>query len=774
MGLAPWDIHGWRWRSDSIPMSKQRSKPQHDNGKDKTIGIIFPMFWPITDDTYKQYGGLEPRTTALAKYFADDGYKVKVLAPKGSHLSHKNIRIYNGDFFSWNGKEPVPYSLEKNLVECNIDVLKQCDVVLEDNHFGFFRWLKSCHPDEYPLTVNSWDHHPDNLTSLPNYPQNIITVSKWTMSALREKFKHQNHKFWHAYSGLIRDNYPEDFDLTDKEDNLWLFLARFSAVKGPDIIIELAKQFKDDNFILLGDVLFSGEGHYVRTLKEVADSLDNVKIIFNASYNEKIEYLKRCSGLLHPGRWCIPPYEAIITEHGMVQISDIDVGDKVLTNDGTFQKVKNKFSRHYDGNLIRIQPRYSSAFDVTEEHKVMTLNGYKPAGTLTMDDVLLLGNSPSPTNNITELNLMNEVEFPKAELVKEKTNDGSSIIFRSYTSHFKKTYEYTSKQRRGHPFPEYITIDDDFLHLCAAYITEGISEIDYLGFAIGKEEYCDIWERISKRLHCNCTVDDRETWYNISIHSRVYPQIFAKWFAKGAKNKRLPHWIWDISDEHKRTFLLHLIHYDGHSAKYNEYSTSSKTLAYQIKLLAKSLGIIVAVNKTTGGNKTFNGKTKYYEGGYKLRFYDCEENLNFLVNNNDERYVNIYKIDKLHYEGTVYDIEVEHNHNFNLNSIVVSNSEPLGWNLLEGLYFGSKLLAFDRGSIREVYHHEEHGAIVPFSNDDGNNIEMYKRSFRSFKNMKIKPGVCRQRILDNFDFKKLSFPIYKEVMLGIKNENPKI
>lgn len=709
-------------------MTKQKSKPEHDKNKDKTIGIIFPTFWPITDETYKQYGGLEPRTTALAKYFAEDGYNVKVLAPKGSHLNHKNIRIYNGDFFSWNGKEPVPYLLEKNLVECNTDVLKQCDVVLEDDHFGFFRWLKSCHPDEYPLTVNSWDHHCftynveiktvsengriqiqpisnlkgeqkkkltlkrsivdgdwfkeslktelfkivltngfsidavtadhlhltnnglkstlslnendslpislymweteklgsynlgwligfigaegsinvddisisqknslegrtniervhclanefghycnyyeteegminlkigksilslitsfiggktartkylknkvwnssidfrkglwqgwhdgdrngegistyskllveglsillrslgiltsvkekiskgfssnmcytvrpykrtqtggffvsniendledsnivwvkiksvevshrdidvvydyhvntedhlfelangiithncDNLSSLPNYPQNIITVSKWTMSALREKFKHQNHKFWHAYSGLIRDNYPEEFDLKDKEENLWLFLARFSTVKGPDIVIELAKQFKDDNFVLIGDVLFSGESHYVRTLKEVADSLDNVEIIFNASYKEKIEYLKRCTGLLHPGRW----------------------------------------------------------------------------------------------------------------------------------------------------------------------------------------------------------------------------------------------------------------------------------------------------------------------------------------------------------------------------------AEPLGWNLLEGLYFGSKLLAFDLGSIREVYHHEEHGAIVPFSNNDGNNIEMYKRSFRSFKNMKIKPEVCRQRILDNFDFKKLGYPVYEEVMLGIKNENPKI
>jgi len=374
------------------------------NLEDKEISIIFPMFFTINDNTHKFYGGLEPRTIALAKYFADEGAQVNVLAPRGSSLNHKNIKIYNGNYFCWNGRDPQPYLMEKDLINSNTEVLRRSNAILEDNHFGYCRYLKMRDETGFPKLANSYDHHPDNLQSLPQNPQNIIAVSKWVMMSLREKFKNLNHNFYHAYSGLIFDNYPSEIDFDNKEENTWLYLSRFSTVKGPDIIIELAKFYKDEKFVMLGDTLFTQEGHYIRSLKEVADSLDNVKIIFNASYKEKIYYLEHCTGVLHPGRW----------------------------------------------------------------------------------------------------------------------------------------------------------------------------------------------------------------------------------------------------------------------------------------------------------------------------------------------------------------------------------EEPLGWDMLEGLYFGNKLLAFDRGAIREIYKHEKQGFIVPFSDNEGNNLDMFRRAFKSFKSKSIDPIACHQRIIDKFDFRKYSYPVYKEVLLGIKNTNPLI
>lgn len=269
----------------------------------KTLSVIFPTYWPQTMDAYRNYGAMEVRSLEVVKDFAKMGCHVNVLAPKGSQLPIKNVKVLSGDYGSWGGAGVHPYNLEKNLVECNLDTLKASDAVLDDCHFRFWSYLKAKHPDEYPHTAFSFDFHPDQISSLPLYPQNIIAVSKWVLSALREKFKNQGHKFWHAYSGLIRNNYPSEFDPSLIEDNLYLYLCRFSKVKSPAFILELAKENPGDRFVMLGDGLFSGESYYAMAIKNVADKMPNVKVIFNASYEEKIDYLQRSVGLLHPGQW---------------------------------------------------------------------------------------------------------------------------------------------------------------------------------------------------------------------------------------------------------------------------------------------------------------------------------------------------------------------------------------------------------------------------------------------------------------------------------------
>ena len=271
----------------------------------KTLTVILPTYWVALDDSFKKYGGLEPRTIAVAKLFADLDYNVNILAPRGSHFSHKNITVLSGDHRAWSG-EIHPYDLEKNIILTNIDEIKNSDAVLEDIHFHYLSWLKLQSPKDYPKMAWSMDFHPDQISSLPNYPQNIISVSKWVMSTMREKFKNLHHNFFTAYSGLILENYPSNIDYKDKQNNLYLYLCRFSKVKSPQFVLELAKENPNDEFIMLGDAIFAGENQFAGQIKSIGDELDNVKIIFNCSYKEKIDYLRRCNGLLHPGQWMEP------------------------------------------------------------------------------------------------------------------------------------------------------------------------------------------------------------------------------------------------------------------------------------------------------------------------------------------------------------------------------------------------------------------------------------------------------------------------------------
>jgi len=62
----------------------------------------------------------------------------------------------------------------------------------------------------------------------------------------------------------------------------------------------------DDRFILIGDVLFTQEPTYAWAIKQASEKLDNLTVIFNATWDEKIYWLQSCQGLLHTSRWSEP------------------------------------------------------------------------------------------------------------------------------------------------------------------------------------------------------------------------------------------------------------------------------------------------------------------------------------------------------------------------------------------------------------------------------------------------------------------------------------
>jgi len=98
-------------------------------------------------------------------------------------------------------------------------------------------------------------------------------------------------------------------------------------------------------------------------------------------------------------------------------------------------------------------------------------------------------------------------------------------------------------------------------------------------------------------------------------------------------------------------------------------------------------------------------------------------------------------------------------------------AEPLGWDMLEGLLYGAKVLAYDRGAVREIYRSGKHGYVVPFASTEEENIENYKRAFRNFRSLKVDREECRNRVLEHFDFKKNSYPVYKKVLFDNRKLN---
>ncbi|HEV2226960.1 MAG TPA: 4Fe-4S binding protein [Nitrososphaerales archaeon] len=73
---------------------------------------------------------------------------------------------------------------------------------------------------------------------------------------------------------------------------------------------------------------------------------------------------------------CVPPFTPIITIDGVKPISEIRVGDRVLTHTGKFRKVTKLFERNYTGKLYTFWTSGNpESLTTTEDHPILVFEG---------------------------------------------------------------------------------------------------------------------------------------------------------------------------------------------------------------------------------------------------------------------------------------------------------------------------------------------------------------------------------------------------------------
>lgn len=88
---------------------------------------------------------------------------------------------------------------------------------------------------------------------------------------------------------------------------------------------------------------------------------------------ELMEYARqfKVSKFTALGTVCFPKGTRVVSNPSTIPIEDIKIGQKVLTHDGTFQKVIKKFKRHYKGNLVKIKASGMPGLSVTPNHQFL-------------------------------------------------------------------------------------------------------------------------------------------------------------------------------------------------------------------------------------------------------------------------------------------------------------------------------------------------------------------------------------------------------------------
>jgi len=321
---------------------------------------------------------------------------------------------------------------------------------------------------------------------------------------------------------------------------------------------------------------------------------------------------------------CFPKGTDILTINGIKDISEIIVGDFVLTHSNRYKKVKKIFRRGYEDDLIKIvNYGNNKPLLATPEHPIRVCNDGKNYKWVKFSDL-------SKNDRIT---------FPKPLLGKYKI------------------------------------IEKEVCILIAWFIAEGSFSNKNLQFSLSDKEELYKQEIISclntivnKKVH----VHSKNGATILTISDCELGEFFIKVCGSGAKNKRIPFEL--IRGYEKEVYEI-LINGDGcRRAKKDIYTTISKTLAYQVQILAHSLSYPSSIISRKPHIGNIQGRKVNCSESYCVNIYKTQA-INGLKLRNHKYCISssINNISKEYFNGEVFNLEVENDNSYIANGRVVHN-----------------------------------------------------------------------------------------------------
>lgn len=337
--------------------------------------------------------------------------------------------------------------------------------------------------------------------------------------------------------------------------------------------------------------------------------------------------------------WCFPKGQQILSEFGLVNIEDVKEASFVFSHSGRLRRVLATSERLYSGDLIQINTYGSyEPLVCTENHPIRVYNknnrsySWKEASLITDDDRLV---------------------YPK------KILSGIKVI----------SYELCM--------------------LIAWYICDGSSSKNCLQFTVRPDKAKRI-EYLLNALNIKHSTISQENIVDFFISNCGLVDFFNNNCGSLSYNKRIP---FSLIIGFESAFFIELMMGDGCYSEYRAtkkyvFTTTSKSLAYQIQFLAHSL------------NKDYSaGITKRDAGTLRVidKYFECAEcytiNIHFkgpidsaLSRSKYSINAKIKSIEKIPYGGPVYNLKIQYDSSYIVAGRAVHNCD---FNLgVEGSYYG--------------------------------------------------------------------------------------
>lgn len=395
---------------------------------------------------------------------------------------------------------------------------------------------------------------------------------------------------------------------------------------------------------------------------------------------------------------CFTPDMLVLTEDGSYKpISEIKVGDKVITPNGNIKKVTNKFA--YDINEeIDVYKTHCFGLDLkcTKGHNILTIDHSYYNNRI---DKKTYSKSNAKFKKSGEINENNIFVYPK----KINYHVENEIVF-DLVKYSKRVNKYSYDEEKiwhykNHKINRIIKLNKDFARFLGYYVSEGGVKYDYkcitFTFNINEKKYHDeLLKLISTIFGIKARISHDELNHSTKIwfYSQFASELISTLCGRECHIKKIPLELMHSNSEIQHNFLETAIFGDGTKTIVNKlsYTSASLMLASQINTMFKNCGystqfipiichqpkkhynyrIIITGNNVRRLNENLPSNSLLIEE-VKPKLIQ-----RFQYNDDDYYYYQIKSKSNELYNGKVYDLTIEDDSSYIVNGVSVHNSSP--------------------------------------------------------------------------------------------------
>lgn len=459
--------------------------------------------------------------------------------------------------------------------------------------------------------------------------------------------------------------------------------------------------------MILGKYLIKGE-----TKKEFLDRISNgnhnlLKIFRSreAIWGGRILYAIGREGNI-TGSNCFIKGTKVLTETGYKNIENIEVGDKVLTRDGSYQTINATMKNEHKGDLIKLDSLYlNNPIISTPNHEFLTQEGWVEASELSVNK---RSSKKSPhfikfkklnleDDKVIEIDLKDALaDIIGEEFILEDLDDAK---YQPKVKHMnKRTLCFTKSTIK--PINKKIVLDKELAYVLGRFSGDGsitkrkntrhdlYSVFQIVGHEKEKDilDYCAnvIEDKFGIEVGRQFTSSGQKT-YIIRVDSIALSEFFKKYVGFGFQNKF-------IHDSLKQfpSYFYGVFDSDGSidSRSVGSITMNNKDFIYQLKEMADSFGIPAYIGEKVNSVKKYGNYPMLVIPKNSLSLiidkinkkYDDERIIKCKPTNygtvriiNGEPYIQLKSKEVIKGNETVYNISVENNHDYVVENLHVHN-----------------------------------------------------------------------------------------------------